>query len=194
MSAPAPSSYSKVAIAMHWLIALLIFTNVAFGFYMASVPKSAPTHDEALFYHASIGSLIFMLAVFRLLWRITHRPPALPGSIAPWQRAAAHTLHWTLYVLMLIVPLSGYVHRLAGAHTVSFFGLGTLPVFIGKDEPLRVFTHALHLSLVWVLCILVVGHVGAALKHRLIHRDGVFQRMLPDRVSGAGLEMRVRRT
>jgi cytochrome b561 len=79
---------------------------------------------------------------------------------------------------MLIVPLSGYIHRLAGAHTVSFFGLGNLPVIIGKDEPLRLFTHAAHETLVWVLCILVVGHLGAALKHGLIDRDGVLQRML----------------
>ncbi len=177
-STPSPSSYSTVAITMHWLIALLIFSNVALGFYMASVPKNMPTHDQVLFYHASIGSLIFMLAVFRLGWRLTHRPPALPRTIAKWQRTAAHILHWTLYVLMLIVPLSGYVHRLAGAHTVNFFGLGTLPVFIGKDEPLRVLTHALHESLVWVLCILVAGHLSAALKHYLIDRDGVLQRML----------------
>ncbi|WP_158884699.1 cytochrome b [Rhodanobacter sp. L36] len=178
MSVPVPSSYTRVAITMHWLIALLILLNVALGFYMASFPKTAPTHDQALFYHASIGSLIFMLAIARLGWRLTHRPPALPATIATWQRSIAHILHWTLYVLMLIVPLSGYVHRLAGAHAVNFFGLGNLPVFIGKDEPLRLFTHALHETLVWVLCVLVVGHIGAALKHRLIDRDGVLQRML----------------
>jgi len=178
MSVATRPSYTKVAIVLHWLIALLIFGNLALGFYMASFPKSAPTHDEALFYHASIGSLVFMLAVARLGWRLTHRPPALPASIVSWQRTAAHSLHWLLYVLMLIVPLSGYVHRLAGAHTVSFFGLGNLPVFIGKDEPLRLFTHTLHLCLVWLLCILVAGHLAAALKHAFIDHDGVLQRML----------------
>src|SRR5690606_36607142 len=95
-----------------------------------------------------------------------------------WQRGLAHALHWTLYVLMVIVPLSGYVHRLAGAHTVNFFGLGNLPVFIGKEEPLRLLTHTLHEALVWVLCVLVVGHIGAAAKLWLIDHDGVLQRML----------------
>lgn len=177
-SASSPASYSTVAIVMHWAIASLIFLNVALGFYMAAQPKTLPTHDQVLFYHASIGSLIFLLAVFRLGWRLTHRPPALPRTIPNWQQAIAHILHWTLYVLMLIVPLSGYIHRLAGAHNVSFFGIGNLPVIIGKDEPLRVFTHTAHETLVWVLCILVVGHLGAALKHRFIDRDGVLQRML----------------
>jgi len=173
-----PATYTKVAIAMHWSIALLIFLNVALGFFMETFPKKAPGHDEVLFYHASFGTLIFLLAVFRLFWRSTHKPPALPSSIPAWQRGIAHALHWVLYSLMLLVPLTGYLHRMAGGHDVSFFGLGNLPVLIGKDEPLRLLTDTLHVSLVWVLCILVVGHIGAALKHRFFDRDSVIQRML----------------
>jgi cytochrome b561 len=172
------TSYSRVAITMHWSIALLIFLNIGLGFFMETFPKSAPGHDQVLFYHASFGTLIFGLAVFRLFWRATHRPPALPASIPSWQQRAAHGLHWLLYTLMFVVPLTGYLHRMAGGHPVSFFGLGNLPVLIGKDEPLRLLTDTLHVTLVWVLCILVVGHIGAALKHRFIDRDGVIQRML----------------
>jgi len=173
-----PRSYTKVAVAMHWLIALLIFSNVGLGFFMETFPKKAPGHDEVLFYHASIGSLIFMLAVFRLVWRSTHKPPALPAHIPSWQQKTAHTLHWVLYSLMFLVPLTGYLHRMAGGHPVSFFGIGFLPVLIGKDEPLRLLTDTLHVCLVWTLCILVVGHIGAALKHRFFDRDSVIQRML----------------
>lgn len=173
-----PMSYTKVAIAMHWLIALLIFSNVGLGLFMETFPKKAPGHDEVLFYHASIGSLIFMLAVLRLVWRSTHKPPALPAHIPSWQQKTAHTLHWVLYSLMFLVPLTGYLHRMAGGHPVSFFGIGFLPVVIGKDEPLRLLTDTLHVCLVWTLCILVVGHIGAALKHRFFDRDRVIQRML----------------
>ena len=88
-----PTSYTKVAVAMHWLIAFLIFLNVGLGFFMETFPKSAPGHDVVLFYHASIGSLVFMAAVFRLFWRSTHRPPALPAHIPSWQQKVAHTLH-----------------------------------------------------------------------------------------------------
>ena len=172
------TSYSTVAIAMHWLIALLIFLNVGLGVFMGSFPKSDPGHDAVLFYHASVGSLIFFLAVFRLFWRATHKPPSLPSHIPAWQQTVAHTLHWVLYSLMFLVPLTGYLHRMAGGHPVSFFGMGFLPVLIGKDEPLRLLTDTLHVCLVWVLCILVVGHIGAALKHLFIDGDGVIQRML----------------
>ena len=178
LHAAAPATYSKTAIAMHWLIALLIFANVAGGLYMESFPKNTPERDAVLFYHASVGSLIFMLAVFRLLWRLTHRPPGLPASIPTWQQTASHVLHWTLYLLMFVVPLTGYVHRLAGAHPINFFGLGDLPVFIGKNEPLRLLTDTLHELLVWTLVALVLGHIAAALKHRFIDRDGVLERML----------------
>jgi cytochrome b561 len=178
IGAPRSASYSRVAIAMHWSIALLIVLNVGLGLFMETFPKSAPGHDQVLFYHASFGSLIFGLAVFRLYWRATHRPPELPAAIPSWQQRAAHSLHWLLYALMFVVPLTGYLHRMAGGHPVSFFGLGYLPVLVGKSEPLRLLTDTLHVSLVWVLCILVAGHIGAALKHRFIDRDRVIQRML----------------
>jgi len=132
-----------------------------------------------LFYHASIGTLIFALAVLRLVWRLTHQPPPLPDSLPKAQQAAAHGLHWVLYLLILLQPISGYVHRLAGAHPVSFFGLFNLPVLLGKNEPLRLLTDTIHDGGALVLSLLVAGHVGMALKHRFIDRDDVVKRMLP---------------
>jgi len=173
-----PKAYNNTAIVFHWLIALLIFLNFAMGLYMETFPKHTPSNDAVLFYHASLGSLVFMLAVARLLWRLRHRPLALPDSIAKWQLTASHLLHWLLYVLMLAVPLSGIIHRQACAHPVSFFGLGALPTVVAQNEPLRLFTDTLHETLVWVLAILVLGHIAAALKHRFIDRDAVLKRML----------------
>ncbi len=172
------TSYTRTAIVLHWTIATLILLNIAGGFLMASYPKEDPEHNAILFWHASLGSLIFLLAVMRLGWRLTHQPPPLPGSIPVWQRGAAHALHWLLYILMLVLPFSGYLHRLAGGHDVSFFGLFNWPDIIARDEPFRVFTHNLHEALAWTLCILLVGHIGAALKHAFIDRDGVLRRIL----------------
>lgn len=177
------ASYTRTAIVLHWTIAALILMNIAGGFLMVSYPKHAPQHDAILFWHASLGSLIFLLAVARLCWRLTHQPPALPAHIPAWQRGAAHALHWLLYALMLVLPFSGYLHRLAGGHEVSFFGLFNLPDIISQDEPFRVFTHNLHVTLAWVLCALLAGHVGAALKHGLVDRDGVVRRILSNRVT-----------
>jgi len=178
MSHAKQHAYNNPAVVFHWLIALCIFMNFFLGIYMETFPKHTPSNDAVLFYHASLGSLVFMLAVARLLWRMTHRPLPLPSSVAAWQATASHILHWTLYALMLAVPLSGFIHRQAGAHAVNFFGLGALPTLVEKNEPLRLFTDTLHETLVWVLAALVLGHLAAALKHRFIDRDGVAERML----------------
>ncbi|EEF27015.1 Cytochrome b561, putative [Ricinus communis] len=177
MRAAPNASYTKLAKAMHWSVAIFICINFPIGLYMNTFPHNSRSFDDVLFYHASIGSLIFMLAMPRLMWRMMHTPPALPSSVPRWQVMASHGLHWTLYVLMLAVPLTGYVHRLAGGHPVNFFGLGELPVFVSKDEPLRLLTDTLHKTLVFVLATLVVGHIAAALKHRFVDRDGVAERM-----------------
>jgi cytochrome b561 len=175
MPATRRQPYTRTAILMHWLVAPLVLANLALGWCMVAFARDS--FSRVLFWHASIGSLIFILAVFRLSWRLTHTPPPLPASVKRWQVIASHATHALLYVLMLGVPLTGYVHRLAGGHPVSFFGLGALPVFIGKDEQLRLLADSLHKALVFVLAALVVGHIGAALKHRLVDRDGVAERM-----------------
>jgi cytochrome b561 len=126
-----------------------------------------------------MGILILALAVFRLGWRLTHEPPPLPKSISKTQQTAAHGLHWVLYLLILVQPISGYVHRMAGAHPVSFFGLFNLPVLIGKNEALRLLTDVIHDGGAIIIALLVAGHIGVALKHRFFDRDAVMQRMTP---------------
>jgi cytochrome b561 len=173
----APASYSRVAILMHWVMAFFILLNLSVGFFMETFANPSPQRNSVLFYHASIGVLIFALAVFRLGWRLTHQPPPLPQSISKAQQTAAHGLHWVLYGLIFLQPISGCVHRMAGAHPVSVFGLFYLPVLIAKNEPLRLFTDVVHDGGAIIIAILVAGHIGMALKHRFMDRDGVMQRM-----------------
>ncbi len=175
----APQAYTKVAIVMHWVMALFILLNLSVGFFMETFANPSPQRSNVLFYHASIGIVILTLAVFRFGWRLTHQPPPLPPSIPKSQRSAAHGLHWVLYVLIFVQPISGYVHRMAGGHPVSFFGLFNLPVWIGKNESLRLLTDVIHDSGGIIIAILVAGHIGMALKHRFIDRDAVMRRMIP---------------
>ncbi|KVV28393.1 hypothetical protein WK78_09630 [Burkholderia cepacia] len=177
MSQPNHPTYARFAIALHWSIAILILSNLSIGLYMDTFPHSSPQFNGILFYHASIGSLIFMLTVPRLAWRATHTPPPLPGSVPAWQARIAGALHGVLYLLLFLVPLTGYVHRLAGAHPVSFFGIADLPMLVSRDEPLRLLTDALHRALVLTLGLLLAVHVAAALKHKFVDRDGVAERM-----------------
>jgi cytochrome b561 len=173
-----PAKYSRVAICLHWVIAFLIALNVGGGFYLGKFASSADQQALALHYHASLGIVIFSLALIRLAWRLSHQPPALPASIPRWQQRASDVVHWALYVLMLTVPMTGFLFRTAGGHVVNFFGLANLPLFIHKNETLRTITGTLHVMMVWLLVALVVGHIAAALKHRFIDRDGVAERML----------------
>jgi len=183
LSSPISSStsYTRVAKILHWLVALFILANFAMGLRMEYFPGYAhttPEWKEIFFWHGSIGALVLWLALARIIWRAGHQPPALPASVPAWQKWAAHGVHALLYVTMLALPLSGYVHRVAGNNPVSFFGLWNWPSVLSRDEPLRVQAGEVHLGFVIVLGCLLLLHFGAAIKHLLIDRDDVVKRML----------------
>lgn len=183
MSAQTPSAanYTRTAKVLHWLTALFILTNFVLGLRMEHFPGYAHTSPEwngILFWHGSIGALVLWLAVARVIWRAGHRPPLLPGSIPTWQVWVAHSIHGLLYLAMLALPLSGYAHRVAGNHAVSFFGLWNWPDLFAPYESLRVLFGKIHIGLAMALSLLLLLHFGAALKHLVINRDGVAKRML----------------
>jgi len=176
-----PLSYTRTAKILHWLVALFILTNLAIGLRMEYFPgykHTSPEWNGIFFWHGSIGALVLWLAVARLIWRVGHRPPPLPSSIPVWQTGAAHCVHALLYATMLALPLSGYTHRVAGNHPVSFFGLWDWPSLFSPDEPLRVLSGKVHLYLAFGLGTLLLLHFGAVLKHLVINRDGVAKRMM----------------
>ncbi len=171
--------YTTPAILFHWLIALLIIGAFTMGLVMTDMPGITPTKLKYYSWHKWAGVTILTLATLRLLWRLTHRAPPYPANMPPWQTSAANVLHGALYVLMFAVPLSGYFYSLASGIPVVWFGLVELPVFIGPSPELKPIFKALHFWLNMLLAALVLGHVGAALKHQFIDRDGLLTRMLP---------------
>jgi cytochrome b561 len=171
--------YSSTAIALHWLIALLIVGTFTLGLVMTDIPGLTPTKLRYFSWHKWAGVTVLALAALRLLWRLRSRPPAYPEGMAPWQRSAAHALHGLLYVLMFAVPLSGYFYSLAAGVPVVYFGLLPLPVLIDASPALKPVLGALHYWLNMLLAALVALHVLAALKHLLLDRDGIMERMLP---------------
>jgi cytochrome b561 len=176
-----PVHYTRTAKLLHWLVALFILMNLVIGLRMEYFPgykHTSPEWNGIFFWHGSIGALVLWLAVARLIWRAGHRPPPLPSSVPVWQVGAAHAVHALLYVAMLALPLSGYAHRVAGNHPVSFFGLWDWPSLFSADEPLRVRSGTIHLYLAFGLGSLLLLHFGAVLKHLVINRDGVAQRMM----------------
>ncbi len=168
--------YNTTAIALHWLVALLIFAAFPLGMYMHDLPLS-PTKLQLYSYHKWLGMTVLLFAVLRVVWRIKHTPPALPDAMPRWQQIASHATHQFLYVLMLIVPISGWLMSSAKGFKTVWFGVLPLPDLVGKDKALGDMLGSVHTSLNYILLVLVVLHIAAALKHHFIDKDGVLLRM-----------------
>lgn len=171
--------YTTIAMVFHWLIALLIIGAFTMGLVMTDIPGITPTKLRYYSWHKWAGVTILALATLRLLWRLTHPAPPYPASMPGWQKTAANSLHSLLYVLMLAVPLSGYLYTLSAGIPVVYFGLFELPVIMGPNPELKPVLKAVHYWLNMTLAACVAIHVAAALKHQFIDRDSVLKRMLP---------------
>ncbi len=170
-------AYTATAIALHWLAALLIACNVALGLSMVDLPFG-PQKFRWYGWHKWIGITVFLLAAARLVWRSAHSPPA-PVAMPAWQRHAAAAVYGLLYALMLAIPLSGWIYSSATGVSVVYLGLIPLPDLVDKDKALAETLKLVHIGLNFTLWTLVLIHVGAALKHHWVDRDGVLPRMLP---------------
>jgi cytochrome b561 len=175
MTSNNPSRYHPVSIAFHWVLALAIISSFAMGVYMSDLPMS-PARLKLYNYHKWAGITILALSALRLLWRLTHRPPAdlpMPG----WQARIAHATHFALYVLFFAVPLVGWAYSSAAGFPIVVFGVLPLPDFVSPDKALAEVLKATHRNLAFLMSFLVIGHIAGALKHQLIDRDGLLARM-----------------
>ena len=178
MTLSSSPSYTRTAITLHWLVALTIFAAFPLGLYMHDLPLS-PRKLQLYSYHKWIGISALALVLVRLLWRRLHRPPVLGDNMPRWQQLAAHSTHHLLYLLMLIVPLSGWLMSSALGFTVVWFGVLPLPDLIGKDKELGELLKTVHAFLNYSMLALVFLHVAAALEHHFRQGDDTLQRMLP---------------
>lgn len=168
--------YTRVAVVLHWSIAVLVIGQFAWGWWMQEIPKQpVGPRVDAFNLHKSVGMTIFALMALRLAWRWRHPAPPLPPMPA-WQAAAARATHVLLYVALLLQPLFGYLGSEVSGYPVRYFGM-TLPGWAGKHESLKELLSAAHLVNSWVLATLVALHVAGVLKHELVDRDGLLSRM-----------------
>lgn len=171
--------YTRVAMTLHWIIAALIVWGFALGWIMTDIPGFTPTKLRYFSWHKWIGVTVLALALLRLIWRATHRPPALPEGMHDWERRAAHLGHIALYVLMLAIPVSGYLYTCAAGVPVVYLGVLPLPVVIAPDHASAAVLKTIHIYLNYALLAAVGGHLLAVIKHHLIDRVPVLLRMLP---------------
>ncbi len=164
--------------ALHWLVALAVAGQIGLGWFLDEVPRGTPDRTLWINLHKSTGIVLGILILLRLAWRITHKPPPLPLTMPRWERLAASTNHALLYVCLVGMPLAGYIASNHSRFGIRFFGIPLAPW--GRDDrAIYSVFNGLHEVLSWLLVALIALHLAAALKHALIDRDGVLQRMLP---------------
>ena len=171
-------SWTATAKLFHWVMAALIFAQIALGLTAVSWHVS-PTKLNLLVWHKSTGMLILALLALRLLWRLSHRAPQLPREMPRWERAGAHLSHVLLYLLMIALPLTGWVISSASNVPFRIFWTIPLPAIAAPDKALADLFATIHGWLVTLLALVLVAHVGAALRHHYVKKDTVLTRMLP---------------
>lgn len=170
--------WGAIAQTLHWLIALLIVVQGAIGLMMVDLGMT-PVKVKVFALHKSIGLSVLALVLLRLSWRAAQRTPRDPPAPA-WQRIAARVSHALLYLLILALPLSGWLFNSAANFPLSWFGLVHVPSLThGYDPSLKSLALSAHVALFWILAGVVAIHVAAALWHHFRKRDDVLRRMLP---------------
>lgn len=178
MSTDLPESWSAPAKFFHWLVAALIPVQVALGLAAVGWPLS-PAKLDLFVWHKSAGMLILAVVALRLLWRLTHGAPGLPADTPGWERSAARAGHFLLYVLLIALPLSGWVIASASGIPFRVFWQVPLPEIAAADKATADAAAIIHFQLLLVFVALLAVHVGAALRHHYAKRNDVLRRMLP---------------
>lgn len=171
--------YSKVAIGLHWLIAIMIIGLIVFGILMTN--PDTPNRFALYQLHKSFGILVLIFSVLRLIWRLTHKPPALPNGMSSLEIAAAKFTHIAFYVIMIGMPLLGWAMVSASPIPIPTRIFDTLPwpnmPGITRNEATADFFKMLHHNIGKLTIALIALHIGAALKHQFVNKDGLLSRM-----------------
>ena len=161
---------------LHWTMAVLVIVMLFIGVGMVST--TSPRYAGLLSVHRSIGIVILVLAAVRLVNRLLNPPPPLPADLPGWQKALATVSHWLLYAFLFGLPLVGWAMLSAGGYPITIFGTLALPPIAPHDAPLFAALRTTHGLLAYALFATVLAHIGAALFHGWIRRDGVLKSMV----------------
>lgn len=169
--------YTSVAIILHWTIAVLVLANWPLGYFSEAIEQQWAWSPVAA--HKSIGLRVLALSLVRVGWRLGHPPPAMPSSMPRWKKTAATVTHAALYVLIIALPLTGWLRTSSGKYPLTWFGLVDLPKFpIAPGSAQAATASFSHTVLGWAMVLLVALHVAAALHHQLRLRDRTMRRMM----------------
>lgn len=174
------SRYPRAIVVLHWLLATLILVLLATGWFMVDLPRNTDARAFWFNFHKSLGVLTAFVIVALLVLRTRRPVPPLPASMPGWERKAAHVNHGLFYLSMVLITVAGYLASSFSKYGPKLFGIIPLPQLGWDDAAIRGPLVQSHAVLAAVFAVLIVIHVVAALKHLVVDKDGVFQRMSLD--------------
>ncbi|MDB5408660.1 MAG: cytochrome b [Rhodospirillales bacterium] len=170
--------YNIVARLFHWTTAVLVLLLIPIGWVMTQLDRGL-TQDILFVTHESIGLTILGLTAARIAWRLSHPAPPRSRALSPLEVRASSIVHTVLYLLLVALPISGYIMVAAGGFPLTYFELAEVPKLLAKDEPLSKLAETAHLTLQFGVSLCIALHIGAALHHRFLRHNDVMARMLP---------------
>lgn len=170
--------WGSVQQTLHWFVVIAAITQLTLGFTFASLPQNDPVKGTVFAAHTTLGLIILAVMLVRLGWRLSNPVPRLPDTLKPWEMRLAHSTHWLLYLLLIGMPLGGYLLVNAHGHAVPFFGT-ELPALIPANEALEEAIEVMHIGGAFAIIGLVVLHVAGALRHEFLLKDNTLRRMTP---------------
>lgn len=177
--APSSAGYKPTARVIHWIVAIMVLAMLPIGTIMIQEDLARSTQDTLYILHKNGGVIILVLMILRLGYRLANPPPPLPASIAPWQEKIAGLTHALLYFMLFFMALTGLVRVQAGGFPVELLNALGIPPIIPRNETVEGIAKTAHFYGRLVLIAVMLAHIGAALQHGLIKKDGVFSRMWP---------------
>ena len=169
--------FGMISKAFHWVVGFSVLGLIGVGLWMEDLPLS-PDKFEIYGWHKSAGITVLALMAARFVWRMVNPRPAFLGEPG-WQKTASVATHHVMYLCLFAMPLIGWVNSAASNFPVNVWGMLTLPAIVDPNPDLAAATKAAHTYVGWVLMVLIILHVGAALKHHFADRDDTLRRMLP---------------
>lgn len=169
--------YGLIAKGFHGVMTLLILFQIGWGVWMTELHLYHPQYHSAPALHKSVGVIILLMAMARLAWRIIDPPPPHVATLKPWERTLASRVTFLFYLLFLVTPVFGYLVSTADGHGFSLFGLVDIPALLPAEKGREDWAGEVHETLAFSLAVLIVLHVAAALKHKIIDKDDTMKRM-----------------
>jgi len=173
-----PEHFGVVTKLLHWTIALLIFFLIWLGWYMVDLTYFDKWYNESLSWHKALGMIVLGLACIKIAWQFYTPVPDTLRNLKPWERNAATIMHLALLAIMVLIPVTGYFISTSAGKAVDVFGWFRVPALFEVSKEMRDLAIDLHFYLAYATAVLALGHIGAALKHEFIDKDGTLRKML----------------